>query len=57
MRRLRAERGISATDAAESVGIFPRHWQKLEAGETNVTVGTLARVAKALRVDVRELFA
>jgi transcriptional regulator with XRE-family HTH domain len=57
VRRLRAERAISAVDASELVGMHWRMWQKIEAGDTNVTLRNLARVAKALRVDVRELFA
>ena len=34
-----------------------RLWQKLEAGDTNVTLRTLVRVAAALDVDPRDLLA
>jgi len=54
---LRAERAISAVAASELAGMHWRMWQKIEGAETNVTLRNLARVAKALRVDVRELFA
>lgn len=57
VRRLRAERAISAVAASELAGMHWRMWQKIEGAETNVTLRNLARVAKALRVDVRELFA
>lgn len=50
-------RALSAVAASETVGMHWRMWQKIEAGETNVTLRNLARVAKALRVDVRDLFA
>ena len=33
-----------------------RLWQKIEAGDTNITLRTLSRVASALSVDARELF-
>lgn len=57
VRRLRAEKQLSTIAASESVGMHWRLWQKIESGENNVTLRTLARVAKALRVDPRELLA
>jgi len=32
-----------------------RHWQKIEAGQTNVTLFTLVRVADALNTDPSSL--
>jgi hypothetical protein len=32
-----------------------RHWQKIESGEVNATLRTLARVGAALGVDPAEL--
>ena len=59
-RRIRARRKelhLSAKRASERAdGINHRHWQKIEAGEVNITLNTLVRVAKALRVDPYELF-
>ena len=43
--------------AAESVGVHWRLWQKIEAGDANITLWTLVRVADALDVDPRELLA
>jgi len=57
VRRLRAEQEISAVDASESVGLHWRLWQKVEAGENNITIRTLTRIATALDVDPRELLA
>ena len=57
VRRLRAELEISAVDASESVGLHWRLWQKIEAGENNITLRTLSRIAAALGVDPRDLLA
>ena len=57
VRRLRKARGMTQESAAHEIGIVPRHFQKLEAGELNITLHTLCKVASALRVGVAELFA
>jgi DNA-binding Xre family transcriptional regulator len=57
VRRLRSEREISAVDASESVGLHWRLWQKVEAGDNNITLATLTRIADALDVDPRDLLA
>ena len=41
--------------AAEYGNMHWRHWQKIEAGEANTTLRTLARLASALEVDPSEL--
>lgn len=43
--------------AAEKAEIAARHWSKIEAGEANVTLVTLVRVAYALGVAIGDLFA
>jgi len=43
--------------AAEATGLNWRHWQKLEAGEVNVTLSTLAKICQGLGVEVGSLFA
>jgi hypothetical protein len=37
-----------------TIGRFP-HWQKVEAGEVNVTLATLVKIADVLEVPVPEL--
>src|ERR1035441_3328275 len=37
-------------------GLSLRHFQKIEAGDVNVTLATLVRVAKAFRIPVKSLF-
>jgi transcriptional regulator with XRE-family HTH domain len=56
VRRLRENLKWTQEQAAETSGIAVRHYQKIEAGDVNVTVGTLVRVAKAFRVPVKALF-
>ena len=57
VRRLRDQQEISATDISEEIGLHPRVWQRIENGETNITIRTLVRIAAALDVDPRDLLA
>ena len=56
VRRLRGTREWTQEEAAEASGIAVRHYQKIEAGDVNVTVATIVRVAVAFRVPVSALF-
>jgi XRE family transcriptional regulator, regulator of sulfur utilization len=56
VRRLRENLKWTQEQAAEASGIAVRHFQKIEAGDVNVTVATLERVAKAFRVPIKSLF-
>lgn len=56
MDRRRSER-LTIEAAAWKAEIAPRHWSKIEAGEANVTLLTLVKVAVALGVAVADLFA
>ncbi len=56
IRQFRVAAGLTQESAAERADIEPRHWQKLEAGEVNVTVNTLVAVAGALDVEIAALF-
>ena len=56
VRRLRGNLKWTQEQAAEASGVAVRHFQKIEAGDVNVTVATLVRVAKAFRVPVKALF-
>jgi XRE family transcriptional regulator, regulator of sulfur utilization len=56
VRRLREDLKWTQEQAAEASGIAVRHFQKIEAGDVNVTVATLERVAKAFRVPIKSLF-
>ena len=52
VRYHRKTRGLTIQTAAEFAGIHWRHWQKIEAGEVNATLETLAGIAKAFGVHV-----
>jgi transcriptional regulator with XRE-family HTH domain len=56
VRRLREKMRWTQEQAADAMEIATRHYQKIEAGDVNVTVATLVRVAKAFDVDVKALF-
>lgn len=56
VRALREAAGLTVAMAAERAGMSVRSWQKVEAGEGNVTLATLVQIANALEVDVPELF-
>lgn len=56
VRRLREKSGWTQEQAADAMEIATRHYQKIEAGDVNVTVATLVRVAKAFGVEVKALF-
>jgi transcriptional regulator with XRE-family HTH domain len=55
VRALRADRGLTLEQAAERAEMAWRHWQKVEAGEVNATLRTLARLAEALGTTAAEL--
>lgn len=53
---LRAARELSQEQAAELMGIHPKHLQRIEIGSANVTVAALVAAALAYRVPLRALF-
>ncbi len=56
-RRLRAAKGWTQERAAEAASLNARHYQKIEDGSVNVTIGTIERLCHAFGVDVLDLFA
>ena len=57
LRRLRAAQGISHGELSELTGLHSRHLQKIEAGNSNVTLVTMACLASGLGVSPGELIA
>jgi transcriptional regulator with XRE-family HTH domain len=57
IRQVREARGLTLDRASSAAGIDLSHWQRIEAAQKNVTVGTLVKIASALDLDVEELFA
>lgn len=56
IRRLREERKLSQAAVAKRAKIGRITLLRIEAGGQDPTVGTLTRIAKALRVKIRDLF-
>ncbi len=53
---LRAELGLTQEQLAERLEVSPRYVQMVEAGDENLTVKSLARLADELGVAVQQLF-
>lgn len=56
LKERRLELDMTQEDVAFAMDIAVRHYQKLEAGRLNVTLRTLVKASKALRLDLRDLF-
>jgi transcriptional regulator with XRE-family HTH domain len=54
-RRLREHHGWNQETLAQSVGTSARHLRDIESGNVNMTLETLALLAKALSVEAVEL--
>lgn len=57
VRRLRARRGWSQTEAATRCGMTKQHYQRVEAAGMNVSFVTLARLVAGFSVDASKLIA
>lgn len=52
IRQAREERGLTQTALAIRLDVSPAYVSRLEAGQANMTVGSLARIAAALDADL-----
>lgn len=55
LRSLRKKRNYTQAQLAEKLGISARAYAKIEAGETNLTIGRLRAIAVILDVSLTEL--
>jgi transcriptional regulator with XRE-family HTH domain len=55
LKKLRAERGMTQEALAEKAGISRSYIARLELGQQDPTLGTLEKLAKALKVPVAKL--
>ncbi len=55
LKELRAKRKMSQADLAEASGVSREYIARLELGQQDPTLGTLEKLAKALRVKVGAL--
>jgi transcriptional regulator with XRE-family HTH domain len=53
---LRGERGLTQEEFSAEVGVSLRYLQQVEAGRENLTIESLVKLARHLRVRVVELF-
>lgn len=56
VRRLRTERGISQIALADQAELTRSNLSRIENGRAEPGIRTLERIARALNVDVRDLF-
>lgn len=56
IRRLRRERGISQEELGYRSGLHRTYIGAIERAEQNVSVDNIHKIAKALKVSVKELF-
>ena len=56
VRELRKQRRWTLETAAEAMSLDLKHLQKVEAGQLNVTLVTLVRIAEGLSVPMSKLF-
>ena len=54
--QLRKDRGLTQADLAFETGISTSYMSAIENGITDSTISTAKRVAKALEIDINELF-
>jgi transcriptional regulator with XRE-family HTH domain len=56
VKSLRTKEDLTQEEMAEKAGIEYKHYQSIEAGRvTNVTLKTIEKIAKALKIDAHLL--
>jgi len=55
VKRLRKSLGLSQRDLAFDAGVAKNIIEKIESGNSNVTLNTIERIAECLNVDTWEL--
>jgi transcriptional regulator with XRE-family HTH domain len=56
IRQYREQRGLSQEDLAFKLGITTSYMGALERGQRNLNIDKLIKVAKALKIDLGDLF-
>ena len=55
VRSYRSSRGLTQEKLALDAGLSPRHLQKIEAAELNVTIDSFVKMASALKVNLNDI--
>ncbi|MDO9067829.1 MAG: helix-turn-helix transcriptional regulator [Deltaproteobacteria bacterium] len=56
IRELRKRKGLSQDQLSEKIGIDPKHLSRIELGKSFPYMETLEATAKALQVEIQDLF-
>lgn len=56
IRELRKGKGLSQDQLSEVIGIDPKHLSRIELGKSFPYMETLEGIAKALEVEIKDLF-
>ena len=56
VRRLRVEQGLSQEQLADKAGLHRTYIGMIERAEKNITLCNIERIAKALEVNIKDLF-
>lgn len=56
IKELRKARGLSQDQLSEKVNIDPKHLSRIEVGKSYPSLNTLEKIAKALNVEIKDLF-
>lgn len=56
IKEIRKARGLSQEDLAERVGIEAKHLSRIEVGGSYPSLDRLAKLAKALNVEMKDFF-
>ena len=55
IKRLREEKNISQQDLAAACNFEKSNMSRIEAGRTNLTIGTLLKICEVLKVKLNEI--
>lgn len=56
IKELRRNKGLSQDQLSEEIGIDPKHLSRIEMGKSFPYMETLESIAKALQVELKDLF-
>jgi len=55
IRELREEKNISQQDLAAACNFEKSNMSRIEAGRTNLTIGTLLKICEVLKIKLKEI--
>lgn len=54
-KEYREKRGMTQEELAEKLGVIPRHLQKIEAGDRNITLSSFLILIRELDMDKKDV--